>query len=747
MRRVIGVLFGWLLVALPLHAQTLGTIRGVVVDAQGGAPLERVSVRVQDTGATTATDAAGRFEFSDVPAGEHELYVSVVDFLLVTRRVAVRDGAASEVTIALTQGTGTYAETVSVVGVAGTRSSDAPAEARVRGIELQQLSGLLANDPLRAVQALPGVTTGDDFRSEFAVRGAGPAHTGFIFDGISTRFLLHTVRQVNDAGSIAMVNAEVLDSVSLRSGSYPQQQGDRTGAEIEFQVREGARDRPRAHMSVSAVDATAVAEGPLGSAPRGSWLVSARKSYLDLVLKRLYPDQTVNFGFGDVQSKLAWDLSARHRVELSATAGRSRLDLVPDAVSNPNDLRDAMNESAIGVLSWRVTPGLRFSLTQRVSVAANSFRNTSRDGPVLDDGTTRDVVYRADWTMPLSARVAFDGGSEARWIDEAGNEQRVSGTRLLVRERFIAPSRRHGAYVQSRIRMKGATLTPGVRVDHWSITETTAVSPWVQATAPLTPSVSVRAGSGVYRQAPDASEVLGVRGTANLANWRAYHADAGLEGPLRGQLRWQVIAYDREDRDLLRLPGVEARMNGIVFVPGSVTTKWRNALDGHARGVEWLLERRSDRGVSGWVSYALGYTRYTDSVTGEHFWGDDDQRHTFNAFGTYRMSDRTSLSARVRLGSNTPAAGYWTQRDGAYWVSDSRNTLRTPGYARVDLRANRTVTRMHGRMTLYVEVLNVLGRDNQRFLPPGASRRTVEASKMFESMLPLVPSAGLLVEF
>ena len=695
----------------------------------------------------TTTDPAGRFAFTNVPAGEHELYVSVVDFLLVTRRVAVRVGAASEVTIALTQGTGTYAETVSVVGTAGTRAGDAPAEARVRGTELQQLSGLLANDPLRAVQALPGVTTGDDFRSEFAVRGAGPAQTGFIFDGISTRFLLHTVRQVNDAGSIAMVNAEVLDLVSLRSGSYLQQQGDRTGAEIEFQVREGSRDRPRAHMSVSAVDTTAVADGPLGSGTRGSWLVSARKSYLDLVLKRLYPDQRVNFGFGDVQSKLAVDLSSRNRVELSATAGRSRLGLVPDAVSNPNDLRDAMNESAIGVLSWRVTPSRRFSLTQRVSVAANSFRNTSRDGPVLDDGATRDVVYRADWMVPFSTRMVFEGGAESRWADDAGNEQRLSGTRLLVREHFDASSLRLGAYVQSRIRMKGATLTPGVRVDHWSITETTAVSPWVQASARLTSSVSLRAGSGVYRQAPDASEVLGVRGTANLANWRAYHADAGLEGRLRGHLRWQVIAYDRDDRDLLRLPGVESQMNGLVVVPGSLTTKWRNALDGHARGVEWLLERRSDRGVSGWVSYALGYTRYTDSATGEHFWGDYDQRHTFNAFGTYRVSDRTSLSARVRLGSNTPAVGYWTERDGAYFVSDSRNTLRTPGYARVDLRANRTFTRTHGRMTLYVEVLNVLARENQRFLPPGAGRRTVEASKMFESMLPLVPSAGLLVEF
>jgi hypothetical protein len=381
-----------LLIVAPLAAQPTGSIHGVVVDTEGGAPIEHVSVRVQDTGETTATDASGRFAFTAVAAGDHELYVSVVDFILVRRQVQVSGGEDTALTIALAQGSGTYTETVSVVGDGGARVSSTPAESRVRGIDLQQLSGLLANDPMRAVQTLPGVTTGDDFRSEFAVRGAGPVQTGFIFEGISTAFLLHTVQQVHDSGSIAMVNGEVLDSVALRNGSYPERFGDRTGAEVEFQMREGSRERPRAHVSVSAVDASAVAEGPLPGR-RGSWLFSGRKSYLDLVLQRVYPDQSVSFGFGDVQSKVAWDLFARNRIELSGTAGRSHLQLLPDAVSNPNDLRDAYNESAMGVLSWRLATS-RLALTQRVAVAANTFRNVSRDGPVLDDGATRDVVYR-----------------------------------------------------------------------------------------------------------------------------------------------------------------------------------------------------------------------------------------------------------------------------------------------------------------------------------------------------------------
>ena len=70
-----------------------------------------------------------------VPPGEHELYISVVNFLLVTKKVSVPAGAGADVTIALTQGTGTYSESVSVVGAAAGRSSAAPVESEVHGIE------------------------------------------------------------------------------------------------------------------------------------------------------------------------------------------------------------------------------------------------------------------------------------------------------------------------------------------------------------------------------------------------------------------------------------------------------------------------------------------------------------------------------------------------------------------------------------------------------------------------------------
>ena len=83
---------------------------------------------------------------------------------------------------------------------------------------------------------------------------------------------MHTVQGVQDTGSIAMVNGDVLNEIALAAGSYPQRHGDHTGAELNFLMREGSRDRVRGQFRPSITDMSLVLEGPLGSSKRGSWL-------------------------------------------------------------------------------------------------------------------------------------------------------------------------------------------------------------------------------------------------------------------------------------------------------------------------------------------------------------------------------------------------------------------------------------------------------------------------------------------
>jgi len=105
------------------------------------------------------------------------------------------------------------------------------------------------------------------------------------------------------------------------------------------------------------------------------------------------------------------------------------------------------------------------------------------------------------------------------------------------------------------------------------------------------------------------------------------------------------------------------------------------------------------------------------------------------------------VSAKVRAGTNLPAPGYYVEEGGEYFVAASRNTLRLPTYSRVDLRGNRTFNWSRKRLTLFVEVINLLNRDNVRFNPPGVNSTTRRVSNLFESLIPIVPSAGILIEF
>jgi hypothetical protein len=739
------------LIALALAQPPTGAIGGVVVDRDGGTPLQRVSVRLQTDGRTITTDESGRFVIADVPAGVHELYVSAVDFMLVKRAVTVVAGGTAELTIALSEGTGTYSETVDVRGstsAVSRRDPEVAAEQRLGNADLLQLRGLLTNDPMRAIQVLPGVTTGDDFRSEFAVRGLAVPQMNFTFEGVASPFLVHTVQQVRETGSLGMVNGDILEDVSLLSGAYPQRFGNRLGAELDFRMREGSRDRLQSHASISTTDAAFIVEGPIGQGGHGSWLLSARKSYLDLVIRRLYATQGIAFGFEDTQAKVVYDVAPHHQLQFAITAGQSALDRDPDTIP-ASSIQLGENSSVVAVATWRYVASPRFALFQRVALTTNQFRNATENAIELDRGDSRDVLYRADWTFVPASRVSIEGGGELRHSGMSLLDTHLSSGVRELRDTFDSSAATESAYVQTRVSLPGgASIVPGIRVDHWGFSGRTQPSPWITAAWPLGKSLTLRGGAGIYRQEPNFVETTGLHGTAALDDQQASDVDVGIEGHIGSAWRWQTTFYDREDRGRLRLPSTEGRVVRNAFVGGTLSSHYVNALDGSARGVEFVLQRRSPNGLSGWFSYAYGENRYDDTTTGESFWGDFDQRHTVNVYGTYRLTDRMSASGRFRAGSNFPATGYYREQDGVIYANDVRNTLRIPYYARVDVRLNRTFTWDRKRLTLYIEGLNVLNRDNVRLSgSPDVDRRTLVTTKLFEEMMPIVPSIGLLLEF
>jgi len=178
--------------------------------------------------------------------------------------------------------------------------------------------------------------------------------------------------------------------------------------------------------------------------------------------------------------------------------------------------------------------------------------------------------------------------------------------------------------------------------------------------------------------------------------------------------------------------------------PGPVL---RNTLHGYSRGIEIFLQRRSANRLSGWVSYALGYSRYRDETTSLAFDGDFDQRHTANIYCSYRVTKALNVSSKFRYGSNFPAAGFLKFSGTRMFLSEERNKIRLPDYSRLDMRANYAFHFDRWKLTLYTELTNALNRKNVRYvdLDSVGSGGRVFFSK--ETLLPLLPAGGITVEF
>ena len=735
-----------LILAALLSIET-GKITGTIVEARTGAPLPAVLVKVQSTGQQAFSDGDGKFEIADVPVGPQTLLVSVVGYGLVRRDVTVSVTEAVDVTIPVNEGASTYVEEVSVGGSRFREAEPGVASQSVLGSrEILALRGLVADDPFRAVQVLPGVTTGDDFRAEFAVRGLGPQNIGIAIDGVDSPLLFHTVRGVQDTGSLALINSDILESASLLAGPHPQRLNSHLGSRLDFTTRDGSRERLTVRGMVSGSAASTVVEGPLGGNKSASWMVSIRKSYIDWLLRQIDSTTDTTFGFTDGQAKVTIDLTPRQTLRASLIAGRSVLrenEDPPDA----NTLDPATNTTLIGNLQWRFTPSATFTTSQQLYYVDSDYRNQVYDGRTREEGYDHDLTWRGSggWNPKSGHLIEFGAQAQSLSAKRIDRRFQTNSEQLLLDTTVDSWSAGGWAHYRWTPNTR-LSITPGVRVDHWQLYDQTRASPWLLAEHEVRSGTRLRAGAGIQHQSATIDHSIYALPDRPLVPERAATVELGVEQRFGSTWRMTLSGYHRRDDDRLRLVNGDVRLVGDrVVLPSNA--HWENALTGDTNGAEIVVERRAASGLNGWLSYSWNDSTVTDAARGETFPSDFDQRHTVNAYVGYRWGGKTSLSARMRYGSNFPIVGYIGQDSAGYVLTTERNGIRLPEYARLDLRADRAFTYRKSRLTLFMEVVNVTNRDNYRPNSPFVNFATRRVFEPVETLFPLLPVAGVLIEF
>jgi hypothetical protein len=723
------------------------TLRGRVVDAQTAEPIAKATVAVPARAIEVATDGAGAFAVPGLPEGDVELVVTTIGYGLARKTVRV-GGEAAEVEIRVGQEALKRSEEVLVEAPPfDPPDPAAPASHVLRGTELRNLGGVIMDDPLRSVQSLPGVATGDDFYASFATRGSGFSSVGFYLDGVPLSAPLHTIRDSNDAYSLTILNGDVVDSVSFMSGGAPARYGDRIGAVLDVRTREGSRDELSGRASLGAAGVYATVEGPLGRARRTSWLLSARKSYLDYVLDRIDVESGTVVGYYDVTGRLAHRPTPSQTLGLTLLHGRSKWR--EGDQSDPAVAESARAGSDLAVLQWHLDGASR-----RLGLDAFAARETGHnvDGPTETFRATSDQWgLRAD-ALQAIGRHRLEGGLIARRLVEDGIARDFDGRLQVTRvtEEYDASTVQWGAYLQDTWTGLGRrlSLTAGARLDRFEETAETRVLPRASVSFAIAGGTRVIGALGAYAQFPVFRDLYGRQGNPDLEAERSRHLTLGVEQRLGERTRARIEAYDQDEDGLLYAPGSEWRREGGRIVVPSFDARWRNVLSGRSRGVEVLVQRRSANGVSGWAAYTYGQARRTDESSGREFDADFDQRHTVTVYASARVTETLNCSAKFRYGSAFPIPGFFAgNADGAVVLAPERNRLRPPAYGRLDLRANKAWLFRSWKLTLFGEVINVFDRDNARYLFDGVDLRTGRVFLSRDSLFPIVPSIGLTADF
>jgi outer membrane receptor protein involved in Fe transport len=566
------------------------------------------------------------------------------------------------------------------------------------------------------------------------------------------------VGDINDGASLSMLNGDVIDSLTLSTGGFSAKYGDRTAGYLDIRTRDGNRQRFTNTGIASASGVGWTSEGPIGKSRKASWLFSARKSYLDWLVDQVSDDDpSFIFGFKDFFAKVTFEPVARHQFRLSGNFGQSRVDQQQDTQFGPNDFLfgDSRNTIATGTWLWIVSN--RFTVDSAVSYDRAVLKNINHDRQLLYRSTPRQFAVKQDSVYQINNAYKVEGGYFARHLAQDGERRRFQfGTRQFVTSDSFsagssASSWQPGAYVQNTITAANSRIafTYGLRFDRLNLTGQNVWMP--RASASFSPLVNTRLtlAFGQYSQFPGFFQMFGEFGNPNLKAERATHYTFQLEQLLSAKTRVRLEAYDREDRNGIYSADTEYRLlNGQPVGPrlGITGGRYQNNLRGHARGIELFVERHSVNKLSGWVSYGYGKARYRDAATNLSFDGDFDQRHTFNVYGTYRLKPTLNISSKYRYGSNFPLPAFLLVQGGSATLSSQRNQSRPPAYSRLDVRANQAFHFDHWKLTLYGEVLNILGRKNIRYTK---DMDTVNRGLSFdqETMFPLLPIAGVRVEF
>jgi hypothetical protein len=548
--------------------------------------------------------------------------------------------------------------------------------------ETQALPGAFG-DPLRAIEAQPGVVPIVSGLPAFFIRGAPPANVGFFFDGVEIPVLYHAFL------GPSVLHPGLIEDIDFYPGAASARYGRFAGPIVAVSSRPlGCAASGEANVRL--IDAGGRFESgrlaPGYDCGRSGARVAGRYSYAGLVLSLL---SDTELDYWDYQAQGSHPLGEHDTLSVVAF-GAYDLFRAPQASVNSGA------ELSFHRVDVRWDRKLAESGTLRLAVTGGSDRAAGADN-ASSFVTNRSLRLRSELSQRLGPRSKLEAGLDTR-LDRYGLEANPQSLAYPDYLRLF-PARldnTFGAYVAFELEpVRGVHVAPGLRADAYSSQGTTAlgVDPRVSAEFDVGRWLRLLNTLGIAHQRPNF--------TAQVPGAQV----ADLERGLQTALLWSSGMKLRLPLDLLASATAfrSAYFNALDPLGGGRDfTLDRTLLDRRATvsaaGLELHLARPVTKRLGGFVSYTLSRsehsTRELKAPSGF------DRTHVLQSALSYEVSQGFRVGARAVLYSGVPELNL----EGSPRFTDSR---RGSPFFRLDLRAEKRFRwGQSGYWGLTAEVLN-----------------------------------------
>jgi len=559
-------------------------------------------------------------------------------------------------------------------------------------------------DIMRSLQLLAGVKAESDASSGFQVRGGTSAQNQILLD----------VTPVYNAGHLgglfSAFNDDALAAATLYKGLLPAQYGSASSAVLDIVGKTGNKYEYHGGFSIGLLAAKGTIEGPIAKG-KASFLVTARRSYMDGFLKLSKDFSGNKLYFYDLNAKLDWNIDGRNQLFLTFFSGKDRTGLEKLVDLRWNNLSASLkwlhyfNDNTYsqsnfyysGYETDNATDLLGMNLWFAGHIRQTGFRQDFHIGLGkyrLDAGlqTALMNVKSAEWQkVNLHEKEQRRAWDNAIWLNAvmpfSKNFDVSAGLRLTAFCPLggsyyydITPQGEidwYYNYPNNRIVKTHLTIEPRLSLN-FKPSDLTAIKVGYTRTSQNVHALRNQSTSTPFDRYTMSSNII----KPEVAD----QVSAGFFMMTPTQMYdFSVEGYYRHINNALDY------RDGKTFSSEIEIERLILAGKGKGYGVEFSARKNGGK-LTGWVNYTLSWSKtQIDGVNGGKWYdANNDRRHDINIVAAYKLTDRWTLSAAWIFNTGqaltAPSGKYEIEGNWIYYYTE-RNGYRAPDYHHLDLGA------------------------------------------------------------